>query len=483
MKRTIISLLTLVFVFASCKKADNIPPVINSMNIAINDTLSNYFTIKVDASDNKGIGKVEYYVNDSLITTITVPPYDYQLNTLNLKDGSYTMQAIAYDSEGNKIESTSSFVVQNALLSVNIGSVYPNPYYIVISDEKGNILNTATFSANETRKILPLAPCQEKAINIVYYSTSSDGYTYMTADVHIKRGSELKIEPDPSPGVASRFKLHLKNDISAFSHIDISTDQFGYTLGTMADTVNLPATIPFISGHKLLLQVQTGTGKYYKLISPNNGQSLTVNLSSVNTPETKKTIAFPPSAHASYFIFGRAAAAETMNEYYICYDYLMYNKDQLDLFYPAEYFAQYKTVITYNLPPSNKTYTNVSTGAVPNGFTYLDAEAQVTNSTPAGFKATFSGNFDCYTAYFGIQSPKVTLKVNAPANQKEWVLPNLSTAFSNSAFSFDNFKILQLNLSNLESVNLADKYYDLDTEQLIAAESHFQGLVFFLQEK
>jgi hypothetical protein len=483
MKRTIISLLTLVFVFASCKKTDNIPPVINSMNIAMNDTLSNYFTIKVDASDNKGIGKVEYIVNDSLLTTITVPPYDYQLNTLKMKDGSYSMKAIAYDSEGNKIEVTSSFVVQNSLLSLKIGSIYPYPYHIVVSDEKGNILNTSTFSSNENRKILPLTPCNEKAINIVYYYTSSDGYTYMTADVHVKRGSELKIQPDPGPIAGSGFKLHLKNDISAFSQIDIITDLFSYTLGTMADTVNLPVTIPATANHKLLLQLQTGTGKYYKLISPNNGQSQTVSLSSVNTPETKKTFAFTASARANYIITGRAAVAETMNEYYISSETKMYNEDHLDLIYPSEYFAQYMTYLTYNLPPSNKTYTNVSRGAVPNGFTYLDAEAQVTNSTPAGFKATFSGNFDCYTAYFGIPSLKVTLKVNAPANQKEWVLPNLSTAFSNSGFSFDKFKILQLNLSNLESVNLADKYYDLDTEQLIAAESHFQGLVFFLQEK
>lgn len=483
MKRTIISLLTLVFVLVSCKKTDNIPPVINSMNIAINDTLSNYFTIKVDASDNKGIGKVEYYVNDSLITTITVPPYEYQLNTLNMEDGSYTMQVIAYDSEGNKIVSTSSFIVQNALLTVKTGLISPNPYYIVISDEKGNILNTSTFSSNETKKILPLTPCDEKTINIVYYSTSSNGATNMTAYVHVKRGSELKIQPTPGPLSGIGFKLHLKNDLPAFSHIDILTDLFWYTLGTMADTVNLPVTIPATTNHKLLLQVQTDTAKYYKLIPPNDGQSQTVNLSSVNTPETKETFAFTAAANAYYIITGRAAVDETMNEYYISSETKMYGADHLDLFYPPEYFAQYMTFITYNLPPSNKTYTNLSRGAVPNAFTYMDAEAQVTSSTPAGFKATFSGNFDCYAAYFYIQSPQVTLMVNAPANQKEWVLPNLSTAFGNSAFSFENFKILQINLSDLGSVNLADKYYDLDTEQLIAKESHFQGLVFFLQEK
>ena len=220
--------LTVVSVFASCKKADNVPPVINSMNISVTDTLRNNFTIKVDASDNKSIGKVEYYIGDSLITSISVPPYDYQLNTLNMKDGSYSFKTIVYDGEGNKMESASSFVVQNVLLSLKTGSISPDPYYIVVSDEKGNILNTTSFSANETRKILPLTPCEEKAINIVYYSKSSDGYIYMTADVHVKRSSELKIQPEPGPYAGSGFKLHLKNDISAFHQLEITTDAFDY---------------------------------------------------------------------------------------------------------------------------------------------------------------------------------------------------------------------------------------------------------------
>jgi hypothetical protein len=171
-----------------------------------------------------------------------------------------------------------------------------------------------------------------------------------------------------------------------------------------------------------------------------------------------------------------------MNEYYISSESKMYNADHLDLIYPSEYFAQYMTYITYALPSSKKTYTNTSRGTVPESFRYLNADAIVTSSTPAGFKATFSGNFDCYAVYFSIQSINLTLRVNAPANQKEWVLPNLSTAFGNSAYNFENFKILQLNISDLESVNLAGNYYDLDTEQLIAKEGHFQGLSILLEQ-
>jgi len=389
------------------------------------------------------------------------------------------MKVVVYDADGNKIESTRSFIVHNLLLSLKIGAVYPDPYYIVVSDEKGNILNTATFSSNETKKIFPLTPCDEKAINIVYFSKSSN--IYMTADVHVKRGSELKIQPQPGPASGTGFKLHLKNDIQSFSHIDVLTDLYWYTLGSMADTMYIPGKIPATADHKLLLQVQTGSGKYYKFISPNNGQSQTVNLSSVNTPETKKTIPFTAIARATYTITGRAAAAETLNEYYISSE-TNFSTDHLDILYPAEYFAQYMTYITYALPQSKKTYTNTSRGTVPESFRYLNADANVTSSTPAGFKATFSGNFDCYAVYFTIQSINLTLRVNAPANQKEWVLPNLSTAFNNNAYNFDNFKILQINLSDLESVNLADKYYDPDTEQLIAKESHFQGLSILLEQ-
>jgi len=485
MKKAIISLLILVFIFASCKKEDDLDntdkvlPVINSINLTANDTLRNLFTIKVEATDNKSIDKVEYYVNDSLITQISSAPYDYQLNTLKLKDGSGTMKVVVYDAEGNKTESTRKYIVHNLLLTLKVGELNPVPYYVVVSDEKGNILNTATFKSNQTIKIMPVAPCEVKSFNVVYYNTWYQS-TYMEACIHVKRGTELKLGITNEPKVIKNIKLHFKNDLPNFLRIDIGTDLSRYSFSSMADTSLLPATFPYTGDHKLLLQLQTTTGRYYKLYSINGVENLTVDFSSITTPQTMKSYPFPVTGSVFYIITAKALAAEATYEYYLSSGNKEYNANHVDLFYPAEYF-RYKTLISYTLHDgSTKTYSNLTSGEVPETFSYITADAQMISEDLGGFKTTFSGTFDYYLAKYSIPSLNnfIFLQVRAPANQTEWILPDLSEAFGNTNFNLNNFLLHQFYMQDLQSVNLANNYYDPDIDQIIAAESYIKSLTY-----
>lgn len=63
--------------FSSCSKEDNIAPVITSVSLKMNDTISNNITIKVEATDNKSTDKLELYANDSLIAEVNEVPFEY----------------------------------------------------------------------------------------------------------------------------------------------------------------------------------------------------------------------------------------------------------------------------------------------------------------------------------------------------------------------------------------------------------------------
>ncbi len=54
-------------------------------------------TIEVAASDDYGVNKVEFYVNNALQKTDTSPPYDYDWDTGPYSWGDYTIKAKAYD--------------------------------------------------------------------------------------------------------------------------------------------------------------------------------------------------------------------------------------------------------------------------------------------------------------------------------------------------------------------------------------------------
>lgn len=72
-----------------------------SRNAKVNGTV----TISVAASDNIGVGKVEFYVNGVLKLTDGSSPYAYAWNTSTVTNGTYTLMSRAYDAAGNRGQS------------------------------------------------------------------------------------------------------------------------------------------------------------------------------------------------------------------------------------------------------------------------------------------------------------------------------------------------------------------------------------------
>src|SRR5512133_505300 len=103
-----------VSLLSSCKKEDNIPPVITAVKLNMSDTIRNSYIIKVEATDNSSTIGMDLYANDSLIAHIEKVPFEYPWNTIKVKDGEYTIKAVVFDSNGNKTESSCLITVQNA---------------------------------------------------------------------------------------------------------------------------------------------------------------------------------------------------------------------------------------------------------------------------------------------------------------------------------------------------------------------------------
>jgi hypothetical protein len=57
-------------------------------------------TLQADATDNKGVTRVDFYVNQTLLASDTAAPYSAEWNTSSIRNGSYTLTAKAYDVTG-----------------------------------------------------------------------------------------------------------------------------------------------------------------------------------------------------------------------------------------------------------------------------------------------------------------------------------------------------------------------------------------------
>ncbi|MDO8604474.1 MAG: Ig-like domain-containing protein [bacterium] len=82
---------------------DTIPPAVSVTNPANGSTVprNNTVTITASASDDKGVTKVEFYVNSLLHCTDIASPYSCAWNVPGAKNRTYKIQAKAYDAAGN----------------------------------------------------------------------------------------------------------------------------------------------------------------------------------------------------------------------------------------------------------------------------------------------------------------------------------------------------------------------------------------------
>lgn len=80
---------------------DSIPPAITIVSPVDGASLVKKQKIEALASDNLGIARVEFYVNDVLFRTDTTAPFVVYWNTQPAASGTYVIRAVAYDTSGN----------------------------------------------------------------------------------------------------------------------------------------------------------------------------------------------------------------------------------------------------------------------------------------------------------------------------------------------------------------------------------------------
>lgn len=95
--------------------SDTTPPVVNITSPAENTTVSGVVPMNVDASDNAGVARVEFYVNGDLKATDTTAPYSYSWDSKTVANQQATLRAVAYDTAnpGNSSADSLNVTVRN----------------------------------------------------------------------------------------------------------------------------------------------------------------------------------------------------------------------------------------------------------------------------------------------------------------------------------------------------------------------------------
>lgn len=120
MKRIFVACLVCAVLWIACEGEEDETgmPEVAITSPADGSEVSGMVLITADATDDEGIVSVDFYIDDSLVATGLMEPYDYLWSTYSLEDSSsHTIYAKAYDTDSN--EATSEAVTVTVILIKN----------------------------------------------------------------------------------------------------------------------------------------------------------------------------------------------------------------------------------------------------------------------------------------------------------------------------------------------------------------------------
>jgi thermitase len=92
--------------FSNTPPADKEPPAVHITSPEDGSAANGQVAVTVSATDNSEVTEVQLYINGELHAWASEAPYDFSFDTAQYVDGAHTLQAFAYDSSGNKGESS-----------------------------------------------------------------------------------------------------------------------------------------------------------------------------------------------------------------------------------------------------------------------------------------------------------------------------------------------------------------------------------------
>jgi hypothetical protein len=101
------------FKLRDCGTAPDYPPGVTLTNPTEGATVSGTVNVTADASDDKGVTQVEFFVDSTSLGVDTTAPYSVNWNTTSVSNGGHVVKAVATDTIGQTAQDTNNVTVSN----------------------------------------------------------------------------------------------------------------------------------------------------------------------------------------------------------------------------------------------------------------------------------------------------------------------------------------------------------------------------------
>ncbi|HZV81616.1 MAG TPA: Ig-like domain-containing protein, partial [Geobacteraceae bacterium] len=160
--------------------AEQVPPNVGITSPLNSTNVSGVVTVSASASDNVGVTKVEFYINDVLKVTEAASPYTFSWDTSTVAPGTYTLMAKAYDAAGNVTQSSST---------VNVVSDITPPKVTMTSPANNATLSgTVTISSSASDNV-GVSLVEFYCNGVLLYSSNMVPYSYSWDTTTVANGN------------------------------------------------------------------------------------------------------------------------------------------------------------------------------------------------------------------------------------------------------------------------------------------------------
>lgn len=199
---------------AGMGQTDLTPPSVAIKSPIPGSKVSGIVPVDVAATDAGGVNKVELYLNGKLLSTDTISPYGFSIDTSGIADGTATLVAKAVDASGNVGSSTS--------VSITVSNDRTPPTPTILSPGAGTTVSgTVTVSASATDNT-----------KVAKITLTIDG-----REVAVSYGSSISY---PWNTGATAVRGRLRKTSGATSTIQVVAEDAAGNKGTVSETVRKP---------------------------------------------------------------------------------------------------------------------------------------------------------------------------------------------------------------------------------------------------
>ncbi len=156
-------------------------PTVSLTSPGNNMTVSGSVNIAANASDNVGVSRVEFYLNNVLLSATNMSPYAYAWNSKNVANGVYTLTAKAYDAAGN--------LGLSQALTINVSNDLTAPSVSLASPLSGSTVSgTVTVTANASDNV-GVSKVEFYRNNVLQAAVATAPYSYNWDTKTVTNGS------------------------------------------------------------------------------------------------------------------------------------------------------------------------------------------------------------------------------------------------------------------------------------------------------